>query len=126
MDENSKVTVTFRDLQAALPDIYGIGWSIIGERLLRNKVAKLASLSSEDKAALLFLQIHGCVFAASCLRAKLTMRIAEWDPSSLPSSLLLVLGLSPVLERSASSLAHRRSGSATLTCEISSLPFRRT
>jgi hypothetical protein len=57
VDQGKKSTVTFAELQAALPPIYSIPWTHISERLLLGTNQKLDKLSEKEKAALLFLRV---------------------------------------------------------------------
>nr|CRX79154.1 hypothetical protein ls5930a1_00183 [Leucosporidium scottii] len=71
VDQGKKSTVTFAELQAALPPIYSIPWTHISERLLLGTNHKLDKLSEKEKAALLFLRVFnvGASRAASFVAA---------------------------------------------------------
>lgn len=57
---DASVTVRFDELQAVLPPIYSLCWSLIAERMRTGKVSAL-KLGKKEAAALLFLQVHGYV-----------------------------------------------------------------
>lgn len=57
VDQGKRSTVTFGELQAALPPIYSVPWTHIAERLLFGTCTKLDKLSEKHKAALLLLRV---------------------------------------------------------------------
>ncbi|KAM0792678.1 hypothetical protein ACM66B_002458 [Microbotryomycetes sp. NB124-2] len=58
VDSGERETVTFSDLQAALPPIFSIPWTYIAERITRGRVSALDGLTSYEKSAINFLRIN--------------------------------------------------------------------
>ncbi|KAI5478507.1 hypothetical protein MNV49_005035 [Pseudohyphozyma bogoriensis] len=57
-NESGKAEVTLGELVDTLSPVFSYAWTAIIERMSERKVAKLAELDSEDKAALLFMKIY--------------------------------------------------------------------
>ncbi|KAK4704852.1 hypothetical protein P7C70_g1357, partial [Phenoliferia sp. Uapishka_3] len=54
-----KVPITFEQLQDALDPLQSHAWAAISELLLTGGVGRLDDLTKQEKAAILFLQVHG-------------------------------------------------------------------